>query len=174
MHFLADLWGYWEKNPHYARYINYSVGLLVALTIIAGFFIVGTPQEARLMRMDAQKVQDLQTIQWQIVNYWQQKQSLPPTLEELEDPISGFSAPVDRQTGESYTYRTTGPRSFELCAVFNMETKSTNFIHTERMIPMPAEPGYTVDENWSHAVGEVCFDRTIDPDRYPPYTKPTL
>ena len=168
MHFLADLRGYWIKEPAKARMVNWSVGVLVLATIVAGFFIVGTPQEARLYRLDQQKVSDLQTIQWQLVTFWQQKQTLPSALDELNDPLSGFTVPMDAQTGESYSYERTSQSSFKICADFNVASRATNMSYTEPY-PYPGE-----QQNWSHEAGEVCFDRTIDPERYPPFTKPTF
>jgi len=145
MHFMADLWGYWEREQARARMVNWGVGALVLVTIIAGFFIIGTPQQIRVQKQDAIRVQDLQNIQWQVVNYWQQKQKLPASLAELADPISNAMIPVDPQTKEPYEYSSTGKMSFQLCATFA--------------------------DNWQHSAGRVCFDRTIDPERYPPYPK---
>lgn len=167
LHFLADLRGYWTLNPGRAQLVGYASGVLVLLTIVAGFFIMGTPGEVRLMRYDSQKVSDLQNIQWQIVNYWQQKESLPATLEELEDPLSGWLSPVDPQTGESYVYKRNSPLDFALCATFNTEL-------TENPQSMPSRAYGSIEGNWEHGVGEVCFDRSIDPERYPPYSKPTI
>ncbi|MBI5457199.1 hypothetical protein HY971_00550 [Candidatus Kaiserbacteria bacterium] len=173
MHFIADLWGYWEREQARARMVNWGVGLLVVVTIIAGFFIVGTPQQIRAQKQDAIRVQDLQNVQWQIVNYWQQKEKLPATLAELNDPIANNIIPVDPQTDEAYEYASTGARSFKLCATFAGEG-GTNTLQG-RSVPIPAEPtlvtGKDVQDNWQHAAGKVCFDRTIDPQRYPPYSK---
>lgn len=171
MHFLADLWGYWEQNPNLARYVNYSVGVLVVISIVAGFFIVGTPQQARLYRFDSQKVSDLQNLQWQVVNYWQQKQELPLTLSALEDPIAGFSVPLDPQTNEPYTYSKKGPASFELCATFNAEDMFAPNASTRPVAAVPYEVKVG-GNSWEHGAGNVCFERTIDPERYPPFTKP--
>lgn len=165
LHFLADLRGYWVQNPGRAKLVGYGAGVLVLATIIAGFFIMGSPSQVRLYRFDSQKVSDLQNIQWQVINYWQQKESLPESLEQLEDPISGWTAPKDPQTGAAYTYKRNSPLDFALCATFNAETSKT-----EQSIAHPTMYGVE-GENWKHGVGEVCFDRSIDPDRYPPYTK---
>ncbi|OGC89064.1 hypothetical protein A3D70_01570, partial [Candidatus Adlerbacteria bacterium RIFCSPHIGHO2_02_FULL_54_18] len=74
MHFMADLRGYWERKPHYARYVNYAVGALVVLTIGAGFLIIGSPASQRDYRIDEQRVGDLMQIQSQIVySYYQPK-----------------------------------------------------------------------------------------------------
>ena len=168
LHFLADLRGYWTSNAAQARMVNWGVGVLVLISIIAGFVIVGTPQDARLYRLDQQKVNDLQSIQWQIVNFWQQKQQLPGELSDLSDPLSGFVVPMDVQSGDSYRYEATSNSSFRLCATFNMPSRGGD--------PSYAEPYRYAGEqqNWSHEAGEVCFDRTIDPERYPPYTKPAF
>src|SRR3989344_4396636 len=68
MHFFADLRGYWEANQVKPKMVSIGVLVLGIVAIIAGFFIVGTPQQARIYRFDTQKVNDLQNIQSQIVS----------------------------------------------------------------------------------------------------------
>lgn len=171
MHFLADLRGYWSQNAKKANLVGIGVGVLALVSVIAGFFIIGTPGEIRMLRYDEQKVSDLQSIQYQIVNYYQQKQELPESLEALNDPISSFMTPVDQQTGEPYLYTATGPLSFELCATFNEPTPDTRGQGSYPSRDM-AYPGMGIDENWQHESGETCFARTIDPERYPAFEKP--
>lgn len=167
LHFVADLRGYWTKQPHYARYINWAVGLLVVLTIVAGFFIVGTPAEARQMRLDNQRVSDLQNIQWQVVNFYQQKQRLPASIAELEDPISGYGNPRDPQSNELYAYRATGALTFELCANF-AAADTGNKGRSARYSEVASPISYGGEESWAHNAGQTCYTRTIDPERYPP------
>jgi hypothetical protein len=170
MHFMADIWGYWLKFPNKARMVGAGAGILVVLTILAGFLIVGTPWQAREYRIDTQRVNDLQNIQWQIVNYWQQKQKLPASLADLGDSISGWNAPIDPKTGEAYTYKVVGDTSFDLCATFSNVSIGSDI---GRNIAYPTEPyGAGISDNWSHGSGTICFSRTIDPERYPPVTKP--
>jgi hypothetical protein len=169
MHFIADFWGYWDTYPARSHAVGYATGALVLVTIIAGFFIVGTPGHARQMRLDAQRIEDLQNIQSQVVSFWQAKQTLPTQLSDLNDSISGFSAPTDPLTGAQYEYSTTGTHSFKLCATFQAAADA----NTVRMSPAPAMPyGAAAQDNWAHAAGAVCFDRTIDPTRYPPIKQP--
>jgi hypothetical protein len=172
MHFLADYWGYWIKFPSRARSVGIAAAVLVLLSIVSGFFIIGSPAQVRLQRFDSQKVTDLQNIQWQIINYYQTKGALPANLDALKDPISNNMIPQDPQTNADYVYRvTTAPYSFELCATFN--TDSTRDLSNPSIArPYPADMGVE-GENWSHAVGEKCFSRTIDPERYPVYPKGT-
>lgn len=169
LHFLADLKGYWIAFPSRARMVGWGVALLVAASIVAGFFIVGTPMQARLYRYDDQKVSDLQNIQYQIVNWWQAKQALPASLAMLNDSISGFTVPNDPQTGAAYEYRTTGTAAFELCASFNAETQP--FSPYARAIPVIPSGAAQKTDTWQHGAGHTCFARTIDPALYPPLTK---
>ena len=134
---------------------------IVVLALGYGFYLAGSPQSQRLVRFDEQKVNDLQSIQNQLVyNWWQQKGSLPKTLDALNDPISGFSTPVDPQSNQPYEYSLTDAKSFQLCAVFNKES----LVYDTTIKPVPV--GYQYD-NWQHSTGRVCFDRTIDPALYP-------
>lgn len=169
LHFLADLRGYWVANPKRAQMVGWAAGIVVLAAIVAGFFIMGSPSQVRLYRFDAQKVSDLQSIQWQIVNYWQQKQVLPNAIEDIEDPLSGWQLPIDPQ-GQEYRYEKTGAMSFKLCATFNANSKEGRASSEA----MPVRAYGTLDGNFDHGAGEVCFDRTIDPERYPPYTKPAI
>ncbi|OGG63332.1 hypothetical protein A3D66_02630, partial [Candidatus Kaiserbacteria bacterium RIFCSPHIGHO2_02_FULL_50_9] len=117
-------------------------------------------------------VSDLQSIQWQVVSYWQQKERLPATLEELQDPISGFVIPRDPKSGTSYEYRATGLLSFELCATFAKEGQGMNYYVPRIAVPaVSIEGGKAMPEqdSWQHKEGRECFERTIDPDRYPPF-----
>jgi len=136
---------------------------IVAVIVIVGFFIAGSPFKQRLIRFDRERVNDLQMIQGQIVNFWINKEKLPASLNDLKDNISGFVAPVDPETGNPYEYRVKGNLTFELCANFNFTSKEGAV-----NISAPAYPRYGIEENWNHSAGRVCFERTIDPDIYKP------
>ena len=138
--------------------------ILVIGSIVAGFSVLGTPQTQRMFRYDSQKTSDLQGIQWQIVNHWQQKGALPANLDALNDPFSGFMVPVDPQTKLSYEYERTGTLSFNLCADFNKESQMMSGSMVRMAYP---EPMGKTEENWQHGAGRHCFDRTIDPELYP-------
>ena len=176
LHYVADLRGYWYREVAKARLVRWATGALVLVTIGAGFLIIGTPWQARLYRFDEQKVNDLQNIQYQVVNYWQTKRALPATLADLADPLSGYMLPSDPQAGQSYEYAQKGTLSFELCATFNALTRGgqKNIASTIRA-PLPVMgltgEGKPIQDNWQHDAGRTCFPRTIDPERYPPLTK---
>lgn len=172
-HFFADMRGYWKMFPLRARNMGIAVAVVATASIIAGFFIVGTPREARRARYDAQRVSDLQNIQWQIVSHWQQKEKLPNTLDELSDPLSGYSIPRDPEQKSLYEYERGTNLSFRLCAVFNGESRTMMDMGVVRPYPtmMSVPVKGEVADTWHHTAGRACFERTIDPERYPPISK---
>lgn len=167
-YYLYDLKGEWERKVKKAKIIGWITAFIVLVAVVSGFFIIGTPVDQRLLRFDQEKVNDLQNIQWQIVNFWQSKERLPETLTELDDPISGFVVPVDPQTKEQYEYRVISGLTFELCAEFNKENVESVALNARAVKPVPirGEFGFE-DASWQHGEGKVCFERTIDPDLYP-------
>lgn len=154
------------------RFFINGVIVIVCVIIVAGFFVAGSPQAERQRRFDEQRVSDLQTIQYQIVNYWQAKEELPPTLEDLRDELLGFVPPLDPETGEPYEYKVVEDKSFELCAVFNLSNEYNEDIAKQILAPArfsslaPAQPPSF--EIWSHQEGHICFSRTIDSEFFPP------
>jgi hypothetical protein len=155
-----------------SRKVNAWFGiLLVVAAIVAGFIVVGSPAHQRALRFDNQRVSDLQNIQWQVLNYWQQKSVLPTNLDSLKDSLSGNIVPTDPETKKPYEYAVKSTTSFELCATFlrKVEDKSGRGGFMGRgYYDMTSPIGY-LDENWKHEAGRTCFTRTIDPERYPPY-----
>ena len=176
MHFFADLKNYWDVNPSRRRTVRVGVGVLAIVTIGSGFFIVGTPAEARLARFDAQKVNDLQNIQSQIIGFYQAKQKLPGVITDLNNSLNYGPVPVDPQSGEQYVYQPGEGLSFKLCAMFNTESRGNQNFYTSQgpydsrfmNAPVPAGGKGMMQDNWQHGAGQVCFDRTIDPAFYPP------
>lgn len=115
-----------RKNLYKMGIIFGSVGLVLFLTaIIWSFMVMGSPAKQRLLRLDDRRIQDLQNIQWQVINYWQRKEKLPDDLKDLKDPLSGYSLPVDPdfEKGKVYEYYRSEPMKnlkFELCATFSL------------------------------------------------------
>lgn len=156
------------------KWINVLVGsVVVAITasVVAGLFIVGSPKAERLARFDERRANDLQMIQSEVTSYWQQKNRLPQSLEELQYDLGYFIPPTDPQTGAPYEYRVLAPLRFELCTVFSAASEEA-FPNGGRVaMPKPAgAPFVEADNGWTHGVGRMCFTRTIDPERFP---KPT-
>lgn len=151
-----------KKLTKHSKKIIWATSLVVGITVAAGFWTAGSPFEQRMIRFDNQRVNDLSSIQSRVISYWQSKDALPENLSDLEDDLRGFSAPVDPETNESYTYQVLGDLTFELCAAFNINSEETR--ETPYLEPYPSIRGE--NNSWSHTEGENCFERTIDPDFY--------
>lgn len=150
----------------------YIVIGVVAVSVIGGFFIVGSPRQERVRRFDEERVNHLQIIQSEVISYWQSKSRLPLGLDELTDSIRGFRAPQDPNTGEPYVYNRKDNLLFELCATF--EQASSAYDETQFIVPtkpVRALDPYPPDlySTWEHGLGYTCFEREIDPDRYKPF-----
>jgi hypothetical protein len=171
-----------------ARRSNAWFGIIfVLVAIVMGFIAVGSPSTQRSLRFDSQRINDLSNIQYQVVNYWQAKQKLPAALTDLNDSISGFIVPADPDTKAAYEYDVKAVASvkgipsgltFELCATFNLASQDTSGRGAYGLgggmtvpISYPAPVG-AVNDSWAHTAGHVCFERTIDPQKYPQLNKP--
>jgi len=154
-----------NRAPH--KIFAYGASLIMIATVVAGFFLVGSPKEERARKFDDQRVQHLQLIQSEIINYWIKKAALPKTLGELDDPIRGVAIPKDPESGTEYAYDIVDKENFKLCAAFNLPSLAeTRGILIAK--PYQIEPSYPFDNNWAHSQGQTCFDRKIDKDLYKP------
>ena len=158
--------------------------ILVLGLITLSFMVMGSPTKQRALRFDERRVNDLQKIQYQVINYWQQKEKLPAILTDLANPMSGYSLPVDPEfeKGNKYEYAVKDKLSFELCATFSEDMPKgwQEFQGYGGVVPMiakdisvsyPYPGGGGTNESWDHKIGRTCFERTIDKDIYPPYSK---
>lgn len=168
----------------FSRRLNAWFGVIfVIVAIVVGFIVVGSPAKQRALRFDSQRVSDLSSIQWQIINSWQAKGKLPSDLESLKDPISGNIVPNDPENDSPYEYLVKNETTFELCADFSLESQDTKGrgdyyggysggFARDIAVSYPY-PGNSQD-SWNHGKGRTCFERTIDPEVYPPRKPETL
>ena len=161
-YYLWDVRREFPSKNNKLKYFTWAVCGLIAIVVIAGFFIIGSPQKERIRRFDRQRVYDLQSVQNEIVNYWINKRVLPENLSVLEDSITGYKVPTDPQTDNQYEYIIKGADSFELCAIFGLTDDSEN---SKSPVAVPAG---SHSQNWQHGSGITCFERKIDKELYPP------
>lgn len=131
--------------------------LIVVIAVVAGFFSAGSPFQARKERLDEKRTSHLSQIQNQLTTFFIAKRQLPATLAELNG-TSSFTVPVDPVRGSQYEYMRSSDRTFSLCAVFE-----TELVNSEQS----SYYGGYLQEEWSHGIGRVCFDRAIDSDFLP-------
>ena len=129
-------------------------GIIPSSYLSPEYFLSGSPIKERQIRFDEQRESDLQNISDQVTAYWQDKDHLPDRLDDIKNAQLGDYIPLDPQTGNAYEYQKTGDESYSLCAVFSLNSRDEN--------------NADISDDWQHEKGLTCFDRTIDPQRYPP------
>lgn len=158
--------------------VPFAAGTIIVVlgSVIAGFAVMGSPATQRALRIDSERVSDLQNIQNQISYYYQQKGgNLPATLSDLNNALQGYAVPKDPATGKPYDYQVLGPLKFQLCATFDRGTPDTAhrgaYTGSAGYYP-PSYPGIKGSEDYfQHAAGRACFERAIDPDFFRPQGK---
>ncbi|MEA4910491.1 hypothetical protein SDC9_33242 [bioreactor metagenome] len=171
-----------EKNKKILFTSLFALAVILFLgSIFFGFKVMGSPATQRALRLDSRRVNDLQSVQWQVINYWQQKSVMPQKLEDLKDPLSYSTLPVDPEfeKGKTYEYNFKEGLTFELCADFSAPMPKgwvedgggkVMPMFADKMATSVAYPGSS-NESWDHEAGKTCFERTIDPEIYKPYEK---
>jgi len=183
------------RNPLETKWnvwITIKAVVIVLAAITWAFTVIGGPGSQRTLKLDQRRLEDLQSIQWSVINYWQQTETLPANLATLSTPLSQFLVPSDPefQKGKVYEYRVVGDKSFELCATFSAPLPEGWVPNGGGMYPMqdiamtepamlgtPAaissRPGMAPkNDTWAHDIGRTCYTRVIDPVFYPPFPKP--
>lgn len=181
-----------KSTWHIAKIIPSIAVAVVLLGIVYSFSIIGSPTAQRELRLDQRRIEDLQNIQWQVISFYQQKGELPESMQALIDPLQSWGQiPVDPEfdKGLSYEYTMTDKLSFELCATFSRDIPKGWQEYNGGPYPMYDRGGFggkdfaisepamapdmigVTNESWSHGEGRTCFERTIDPERYPVYEK---
>ncbi|HEY0908041.1 MAG TPA: DUF5671 domain-containing protein [Candidatus Paceibacterota bacterium] len=172
-HYLSEVRG--TSSPAKFTATIYGSSVLVAALVISSFFVFGSPATMRKLRADDTRIQNLSSIQYQVLNHWQQKEKLPAALSELDDSISGYTAPVDPVTDKPYGYSVEGKLKFKLCADFetaSVDTRGEGPYGRDYSYAYPVGGFGFAGENWKHGAGTTCFERTIDPEMYPPFKDP--
>ena len=145
-----------------------SVALVVIVSIVSGFFAVGSPSEQRARRFDMLRQNHLQNLQANIVDFWNAKNKLPESMEEIKSFT--FKVPADPGTGEWYEYIKSDNSAYQLCATFSFGSEESEDLTASapyfRGAVYPAEKGVVFDpyyapEGWRHSAGRVCFARKI-------------
>ena len=166
-YYFSELRELRTKGKNGLDWVNIYKWVLVAVIILAigfGFYVAGSPANQRMVRFDETRVGDLSSLQSQIINYWQKKNALPQSLDQLANDILGIMIPKDPKSGLAYEYRVLDKLKFELCATF--ETSSSEDSGGPKAVPMMYPyPGGEI-QTWQHNAERTCFQRTIDPDLF--------
>lgn len=137
-----------DKNVAIMSHIITIVSVVFLCAVfISGFFIIDSPEVARLKKIDLQKVNDLSSLDSSVRSYFFQSNKLPETISSLDR--SGLK-PFTQGNVEDISYEIKGEREFLICATFqrsNLDDKDAVFGE--------------ISNEWKHGSGKVCFDRIV-------------
>jgi type II secretory pathway pseudopilin PulG len=132
--------------------------MLILISIVLGFLSTGFPHDARTVRLDQARADDLDTIAMCIQQYVDTYGTLPPTLDALEKSAQGpqqyywgcDATGVDPETQEPYEYTILDDTSFTLCATFTKDA------------PPAARVGRAYQSPWhNYTAGRFCHTETV-------------
>ena len=127
----------------------WTVSGSVAVAVLAGLYLSGSPAGQRLHRLDERRVQDLGTMARAVWKFRQETGSLSADAQALLDGRRLDQLPLDPESGEEYQY-VAGAEEYLLCAVFARAT-----------------PGSTEGMFWAHPAGRHCFKFDATAQRAP-------
>ena len=121
------------------------VTIAVTAAIVVGIYLLGSPTDERARRLDERRVQDLSEIARAADVYWTRNTRLPASLDALRTETGANITIADPATGMSYEFRPLEGERYELCAVFEGESRDS-------------DRGFGAGF-WSHRGGRQCFQR---------------
>ena len=137
------------RNP-VVRALATGVSAAVLASVIGGFYAAGSPMDARAAGLDDRRQTELEKIAEGVDTHYRVRGELPATLAALSQLRQArVTAITDPATGFPYEYRTTGERTFELCATFVTEEARED---DARMSRSELKQRY-----WTHTVGRNCY-----------------
>jgi hypothetical protein len=129
-----------------------SVTVVVG-SLLAGLYMLGSPQDERSRRVDSRRVVDLQGITAATDLYWTRHSELPASMDELTGEPGVDISIVDPVTSEMYAYQPVDSIGYELCATFELPSDQ-----------MSRDPRKDL---FAHGTGRQCFQleaRNVIPD----------
>jgi hypothetical protein len=173
--------------------MSIAAGVIVIVSIIGTFIYLGTPNIARSIKHDEQRVGDLQSLNGNIINWYQSHGSLPADLATLKKQ-DYYQELRDQQymQGRVYTYQVTDTKklSYNICGEFNLGSDNKFVVRKDRatynqqsayesrfvtLASIEGESGpvseTSLDNPWHHDAGKYCYPKTIDTKQHPVYDK---
>lgn len=133
----------------------YTAAILIALTLVFGFWRTGSPASQRLLAEDHRRTQDLEVLATAIRYHYQtHNQTLPASLQDLKSEAGVDNYPLsDPFTKQPYQFQAFAGSKYNLCATFSL--------------PSP-DPGTRPERTWSHPAGYHCFTLMATESYLPP------
>lgn len=157
-YYIKDAQSYWLTYEKQSKQYAFAACLLAMSVLVLGFWQSDTPTEIRDLAADEIQTQNLQDMQYRIENHYRITKILPQTIAELYTGVEVPKAPTKR---ESYTFTIIDSDTYQLCATYVFSSDRANGNSNTTTVTKPVINQY---DNWDHAAGKTCFERTIVKD----------
>ena len=142
----------WEGDlsMHYSKFdrtFALIAAIAVAVGVVAGFRVLGTPNRQRLIAADRERIQDLRSIAWRLYEDAEKARDRGQPV-ELPESLSERDRTTDPITDLAYEYHRLSETAYELCAEFATDS-STYPLST---------PRNERENDWRHPQGRHCFE----------------
>lgn len=152
-----------SSNKNSSTKIIGTISIVLAMgMVILPFFVFGNPKQARELNFDQQRVNVLNDLDRDVVDYWQRHGFMPKNTDEVlnfnqyNQKNKYFDPDIKSNNKIEYFY--TSGTSYKLCATFSLEVNNEDNPNKH----------YLDYANFGiHESGYVCFDRNIDPIQFP-------
>lgn len=145
-----------EKKSMALRIFSYAVIAVAAASVVGAFFLIGTPQDERLRRLDSQRVDVLHESARVIEQYYAENEMLPENYDTVRNMLTPYTRDLLEKNNIEIEYTPADTYEYTLCTTF--DKASSEVQRYPRLEPIYQEQ---VPYDWSHDAGRVCFDRTI-------------
>lgn len=119
--------------------------LLVVATVVYGFVDGGSPKAVRSKRNDEARVTSIRAIKSAVDVYYNKNTRLPRSLAEIGDDLRYGGSLVDPETKQSFEFKISPDKSYEICATFATNTLGELDSYLKE---------------FEHPIGQHCFEFT--------------
>ncbi|MEM1369800.1 MAG: hypothetical protein AAGG02_17710 [Cyanobacteria bacterium P01_H01_bin.15] len=123
--------------------------IVVASALIYAFWVLGSPQKQRQIRLDEERLREIHQIAEQLVSQQDAPNDSSDLPETLPNNLLDFKDPI---TNTPYEYRRLDDERFELCADFATNQDNASPSRQRR------------HSFWQHPAGPHCFEFDITTD----------
>ena len=119
---------------------------LVTISVITGFWWLGSPNRQRQLRADQQRIRDIHEIASRLHQQAQQSQNRGKPI-NLQASLSPYNRKTDPISGKTYEYQRLDSTHYQICAEFaadSAQNRLENFSSADK-------------DFWHHLPGRHCF-----------------
>ena len=139
------------SNLNASRGLIYAALVVVAVVVVWGFTLIGSPSFNRKVTADRNRIEDLGRLRDDVEQYFQDQRKLPEKLTDLEKVKRwyGYQRNLeDPATKKQYDYKIADTYSYELCSDFELTSKDAELEQNRYN---------SDDKSWDHGIGNHCF-----------------